>query len=356
MSRAIGYRGTTTPGEVERFELARRDLRPDDVEVRISHCGVCHTDLHALGGPASGRGGVPLVPGHEFVGEVVAVGPDVTRFAVGDPVAVGNIVDSCGTCGMCVAGQENMCEEFPTLTYGGTDRVDGTPTLGGWSSSYVVREDFAYHRPAGLDPAAVAPLMCAGVTVWEPLRVWGAGPGVRVGVVGLGGLGHLAVKFAVALGAEVTVFTRTADKVDDARALGAHHVVVSTDAAAMEAIGLGLDLVVDCAPTTHDLGPYLRTLALDGTLVVVGDLGESRFQGMDLVRARRRIAVSGSAGRTSTQEMLDFCGEHGLVADVEVLPSAEVGTALARLARGDVRYRFSLDLGDLSPTLAMTGQ
>ncbi|GAA1925340.1 NAD(P)-dependent alcohol dehydrogenase [Nocardioides hwasunensis] len=347
MSRTTGYRATTTPGQVEVFDFDRRALRPDDVELRITHCGVCHTDLHALGGPADQRGDAPLVPGHELVGDVVAIGSDVTRFAVGDPVAVGNIVDSCGECARCRAGQENMCEDFPTLTYGGVDRLDGTVTLGGWSSSYVAREAFVYHRPAGLDPAAVAPLMCAGVTVWEPLREWGAGPGVRVGVVGLGGLGHLAVKLAVALGAEVTAFTRTAGKADDARALGAHQVVVSTDEGAMAAAGSSLDLIIDCAPTTHDLGPYLRTLALDGTLVVVGDLGEARVQAMDLLRARRRLASSGSAGRVRTQEMLDFCGEHGVVADVETLPSAQVASALDRLARGDVRYRFTLDLTDL---------
>jgi len=346
MTTATGYAATATPGEVERVQLDRRDLRPDDVEVRITHCGVCHTDLHALSGHA-GRGDVPLVPGHEFVGEVASVGAAVTRFAVGDPVAVGNIVDSCGTCEMCAAGHENMCVEFPTLTYGGVDRIDGTPTLGGWSSAYVVREDFVYHRPAHLDPAAVAPLMCAGVTVWEPLREWGVGPGSRVGVVGLGGLGHLAVKLAVALGAEVTVLTRTADKADDARALGAHRVVVSTDDAAMAAAAGSLDLVLDCAPAEHDLGPYLRTLALDGTLVVLGFLGAGAVDAMDLLRARRRLASSGSAGRARTQELLDFCGEHGVTADVEVLPSAQVATALSRLAAGDVRYRFTLDLRDL---------
>ena len=348
MSHTTGYRATATPGEVERFEFDRRDLRPDDVEVRITHCGVCHTDLHALNGPADGRGDAPLVPGHEFVGEVVAIGPEVTGFAVGDPVAVGNIVDSCGTCRMCEAGQEAMCVDFPTLTYGGTDRVDGTPTLGGWSSTYVVREAFVYHRPPGLDPAAVAPLMCAGVTVWEPLRAWGAGPGVRVGVVGLGGLGHLAVRLAAALGAEVTVFTRTADKADDARALGADRVVVSSDEDAMAAAADSLDLVLDCAPAAHDPGPYLRTLDLDGTLVVLGHLGGWSVDAMDLLRARRRLASSGSAGRERTQELLDFCGEHGVTADVETLPSAQVATALERLGRGDVRYRFTLDMGDLS--------
>lgn len=344
---ATGYRATSTPGQVERFDFDRRALRPDDVEVRITHCGVCHTDLHALGGSADGRGGVSLVPGHEFVGEVAAVGPAVSLFAIGDPVAVGNIVDSCGECRMCHAGHENMCVDYPTLTYGGLDRVDGTPTLGGWSSSYVVRESFVYRRPVGLDPAAVAPLMCAGITVWEPLRSWGVGAGTRVGVVGLGGLGHLAVKLAAALGAEVTVFTRTAGKDADARSLGAHRVVVSTDDDDMGAAGDSLDLILDCVPTPHDLGPYLRTLDLDGTLVTLGYLGSSSVDAMDLLRARRRLASTGSGSLARTQELLDFCGEHAIVADVEVLDSAQVATALERLAAGDVRYRFTLDMGDL---------
>lgn len=352
MTPTSGYRATTTPGQVERFEFDRRALRGDDVEVRITHCGVCHTDLHALNSPAAGRGDTPLVPGHEFVGEVSATGPEVTVFAVGDPVAVGNIVDSCGECRMCLAGHENMCVDFPTLTYGGRDRVDGTPTLGGWSSTYVVRESFVYRRPPGLDPAAVAPLMCAGVTVWEPLRAWDVGAGTRVGVVGLGGLGHLAVKLAAALGAEVTVFTRTADKGDDARALGAHRVVVSTDPDDLAAAGDSLDLVLDCVSAQHDLGPYLRTLDLDGTLVTLGYLGGSMVDAMDLLRARRRLASTGSGSLARTQELLDFCGEHGIVADVETVPSAEVAVALARLAEGDVRYRFTLDMRDLEPATA----
>jgi len=344
---ATAYAATTTEGPLEPWTFERRDLRPDDVLVRVTFCGVCHTDLHSLHAPREDADDSSLVPGHEFVGEVVEVGPGVTGFAAGDPVAVGNIVDSCGVCAMCEAGQENCCLEFPTLTYGGTDRVDGSTTYGGYSSLYVVREAFCYHRPTDLDPAAVAPLMCAGVTVWEPLRAWEVGPGSQVGVVGLGGLGHLAVKFAAALGAEVTVFTRTAGKADDARALGADHVVVSTDDDAMAAVAGTLDLVVDCVPTTHPLEPYLASVRLDGTVVSLGDLGPINLQTMALL-GRRRLSSSGSAGRPHTQEMLDFCGEHGIVADVEVLPSAQVMTALDRLERGDVRYRFSLDLSDLA--------
>lgn len=334
------------PGSgLELVTVERRELRPDDVAVRVTHCGVCHTDLHAVS--SQDPDAFPVVPGHEFVGEVAAVGASVTEFAVGDPVAVGNIVDSCGVCAMCVAGQENFCAEFPTLTYGGRDRVDGSRTLGGYSGEYVVRDRFVYHRPAGLDPAAVAPLMCAGITVWEPLRRWQVGEGTRVGVVGLGGLGHLAVKLAHALGARVTVFTTSPGKADDARALGAEDLVVSTDPAAMAAAADSLDFVIDTVAVAHDLTPYLGVVALDGTLCSVGHLGPIEIETMALLIGRKSLASGGSGGRPHTQELLDFCGEHGITADVEVVPSREVGTALERLGRNDVRYRFVLDLADL---------
>jgi len=327
--------------------VRRRDLREDDVAVRVTYCGVCHSDLHALTAAVADGGPFPLVPGHEFVGEISAVGPAVTTFAVGDPVAVGNIVDSCGTCALCLAGQENYCREFPTLTYNGTDRHDGSRTLGAYAGEYVVRDRFVHRRPPSLDPAGVAPLMCAGITVWEPLRRWGAGPGQRVGVVGLGGLGHLAVKLAVALGAEVTVFTTSPGKADDARALGAHDVVVPTDDEAMSAVADRFDLVVDTASGPHDLAPYLRTVALDGTLCSLGHLGPVTVETLDLLLGRRSLSSAGSGGLRATQELLDFCGEHGITADVEVVPAASLPAALERLARNDVRYRFSLDLTGL---------
>lgn len=327
--------------------IERRELRPDDVDVRITFCGVCHSDLHALHTPPALGGIFPLVPGHEFVGEVVAVGSKVTGFAPGDPVAVGNIVDSCGTCRMCESGQENFCVEFPTLTYGGHDRVDGSVTAGAWAGRYVARDRFVYHRPTSLDAAAVAPLMCAGITVWEPMRAAGVGPGTRLGVVGLGGLGHLAVRLARALGAEVTVFTTSPDKAADAERLGAAHVVVSSDAAAMDAARGSLDLILDTVAVDHDLAPYLHVLDLDGELFTLGYLGQVSVAATDLLIGRKRLVSAGSGGHRWTQDLLDFCGEHGIVADVEVLPAAEVGTALERLARGDVRYRFVLDLRDI---------
>ena len=347
MRSTIGYRATDPDDALQRWEFERRDLRPDDVAVRITHCGVCHTDLHAQRAVVAGDETTAVVPGHEFVGVVADVGSAVTAFAVGDAVAVGNIVDSCDVCDMCRAGQENFCREFPTLTYGGTDRHDGSPTRGAFAGEYVVRDRFVYHRPEGLDPAAVAPLMCAGITVWEPMRRWNVGPGVRVGVAGIGGLGHLAVKFAHALGASVTVFTTSADKMAEASALGADTVVVSTDGSAMaEQVG-ALDLIIDCVPVEHDLGPYLRCLALDGTLCTLGHLGNASVDVIDLLIGRKSLSSAGSGGRRYTQDMLDFCGEHGITADVETVPSAQVDTALDRLSRNDVRYRFVLDMSDL---------
>jgi len=276
----------------------------------------------------------------------------VSEFAVGDPVAVGNIVDSCGACAMCLGGQENYCKEFPTLTYGGTDRVDGSTTLGGFSSEYVVRDRFVYHRPAGLDAAAVAPLMCAGITVWEPLRAAGVGPGTRVGVVGLGGLGHLAVRLASALGADVTVFTTTPAKAADAAALGARAAVISTDADAMAAERGHFDVLIDTVAVDHDLAPYLGVLDLDGILYSIGYLGPVTVQTLDLLVGRKRLGSAGSGGHRHTQELLDFCGEHGIVADVEVVPAGDVAVALDRLARNDVRYRFVLDLRDIDEALS----
>jgi uncharacterized zinc-type alcohol dehydrogenase-like protein len=341
MRPTTAYRADRPGTDLHLVDIERRDLRPDDVAVRVTYCGVCHSDLHALhAGPEQ----FPVVPGHEFVGEVVAVGSTVTDFAPGDPVAVGNIVDSCGTCAMCTAGQENYCQAFPTLTYGGTDRHDGSTTLGGFSGEYVVRNRFVYHRPPELDPASVAPLMCAGITVWEPLRSWGIGPGSNVGVVGLGGLGHLAVKLAHALGARVTVFSRSAGKDADAHALGAEQVVLSTDDAQMDACAGTLDLVIDTVPQPHPLEPYLRTLAMDGTLCSLGDLGPVTVETMALLIGRKRLSSSGSGGRPRTQELLDFCGEHGIVADVETLPASQVTTALDRLEAGDARYRLVLDM------------
>lgn len=336
--------GPTTP--LRLAPIQRRDLRADDVAVRVDFCGVCHSDLHAIHAHP-GAGQPPLVPGHEFTGMVTEVGPGVTAYVVGDPVAVGNIVDSCGTCAMCLAGQENFCHDFPTLTYGGTDRHDGSHTLGGYAREYVVRDRFVHALPRGLDPAAAAPLLCAGITVWEPLRALGVGPSTRVAVAGLGGLGHLAVKLAVALGADTTVISRTPDKAVDAEKLGAHRLLVSTDEEAMAAARDSFDVVLDTISVAHDPAPYLHTVAMDGTLCQVGHLGTVDVPVTDLLIGRKRFTSAGSGGLPATAELLAFAAEHGIAAEVEVLPSSRVVEALERLGSGDVRYRFVLDMSDL---------
>lgn len=340
------YLADAPGGPLRRGAIGRRAPRADDVTVRIDFCGVCHSDLHALS-DGSGSTPFPLVPGHEFTGEVVAVGEAVERFAPGDRVAVGNIVDSCGECRMCRAGQENYCERTPTLTYGGLDRVDGTTTQGGYSRSTVVRDRFVYHLPQGLDSTRAAPLMCAGVTVWEPLVRWGVGPGTALGVVGLGGLGHLAVKLGHALGARVTVFTTSQKKTGDAVSLGADEVVISSDQEAMERARDTMDLVIDTVSAPHDLRPYLNVVALDGTLVTLGSLGPISVHTMDLLVGRKSLASAGSGGTPGTQQLLDFCAAHAIEAEVEVLPSARVHDAIERLRRNDVYYRFVIDLSDL---------
>ncbi|KAB2375384.1 NAD(P)-dependent alcohol dehydrogenase [Actinomadura montaniterrae] len=327
-----------------RFE--RRDLRPTDVALRVTHAGVCFTDLeHVRPEPGHERPELfPLVPGHEIVGEVVAVGSAVTGLRVGDPVCVGNIVDSCGVCEACRDGDQEFCAEFPTLTYGGRDRRDGSLTQGGFSDEYVADQAFVYRRPEGLDPAGTAPLMCAGITTWVPLRRWEVGPGQTVGIIGLGGLGHVAVKLAKALGAEVVGFTTSPGKAKDMMELGADDVVVSTDAEAMARQRGRFDFILDTVPRAHDLSPYLTALRFDRTLCTLGIVPELSFTPQALRFGRKRLAGAGSGGITDTREMLDFCAAHDLTATVEVLPVAEVDTALDRLAAGDVRYRFVLDL------------
>ncbi|MGI5429828.1 NAD(P)-dependent alcohol dehydrogenase [Streptomyces sp. CA-179760] len=353
MRNTVGWQVEGPSPTLRRVPLERRDLRPDDLAVRVDYCGVCHTDLHAVSSDPhavssrDGDGGRRLVPGHEFTGVVTETGPAVTRFSVGDPVAVGNIVDSCGACAMCRAGHENFCHAFPTLTYDGTDRHDGSTTLGGYSREYVVRDRFAHPLPATLDPAAAAPLLCAGITVWEPLRALGAGPGTSIAVAGLGGLGHLAVKLAVALGADTSVISRSPDKADDARRLGARGLIVSTDPEQMAGARDRFDVVIDTIASPHDLGPYLRLVAMDGTLSHLGHLGPVTVETLDLLIGRKKLSSAGSGGMPATVAMLDFCAEHGITADIELLPSARVNEALDRLRRGDVRYRFVLDMSDL---------
>lgn len=342
MRSTTGLAQLTKNGPLEPLSFDRRGLAADDVAITVTYCGVCHSDIHAMGATDSEH--LPLVPGHEFVGEVAAVGEAVTKFRVGDSVAVGNIIDSCGTCASCLAQEESYCEQYPVATYGGRDKHDGSITKGGFSHEYVAGDRFVYHLPAELDPASAAPLMCAGITTWSPLERYGVGPDSRVGIVGLGGLGHLAVKLAKARGAHVTVFTTSPDKTQAALDLGADNVLVSIDSQAMAEAAKTFDFILDTASVDHDPSPYLRTLDMDGTMCMLGIPPRYSVDSMSLLLGRRKLTASGSGGTRDTQMMLDFCAEHGITADVEVLPFTEANTALNRLAANDVRYRFVLDM------------
>ena len=344
----LGYAAHAPQDALVPYRFDRRDPRPDDVAIDILYCGVCHSDLHTARNDW-GWTTYPVVPGHEIIGRVAAVGAAVTRFKPGDTVGVGCMVDACGHCGPCERGLEQYCAEGATYTYGSEDRHDHATTRGGYSERIVVSEKFVLRVPESLDLKAAAPLLCAGITTWSPLRHWGAGPGTRVAVVGLGGLGHMALKFARALEADVTLFTRSRGKEADALRLGAHHVVDSTDAAALAAVRGRFDLVIDTVPVVHDLNPYLPTLALDGTLVLVGYLGplQPLLDTTPLVLQRKAVAGSLIGGIPETQEMLDFCGRHGIVSDIEVIRMQDINLAYERLLKSEVKYRFVIDMASL---------
>ena len=342
----FGYAAHAADSPLSPFRFERRELRADDVLVDILYCGVCHSDLHTVRNDW-GNARYPIVPGHEIVGRVNSVGPEVTRFKAGDTVGVGVIVDSCRRCKACARGWQQYCEKGSTATYNDVDRRDRTPTHGGYADRIVTSESFVFAMPPGLDLAGAAPLLCAGITTWSPLRHWQVGKGSRVAVVGLGGLGHMALKLANALGAEVTLFTRSPGKDDDARRLGAHDVVLSTDAAQLKAAGSRFDLIVDTVPYVHDLNPYVSTLAVNGTLVLVGYLGPLKLNTAPLVLSRRAIAGSIVGGVPETQNLLDFCGKHGITADVEMIRIEDINAAYERVLKSDVKYRFVIDMASL---------
>jgi uncharacterized zinc-type alcohol dehydrogenase-like protein len=346
--KTTGYAATDTTQPLARYEFARRDLRANDVSIEILYCGVCHSDLHQARNDWGGST-YPLVPGHEIVGRVVAVGKDVTRYKADDTVAIGCIVDSCGKCDQCLKREEQLCREGVTQTYNGRDRITGEPTYGGYSKHSVVREEFVLAVPEGLDISRAAPLLCAGITTYSPLRTWNVGPGSRVGVIGLGGLGHMAVKLAVGLGADVTVISRTDAKNADALALGADHVLVSGDKAAMAAAANVFDLIIDTVPVRHDLSPYLPLLDIDATLVIVGQLGlVDEYSSLPLLTGRRRISGSPIGGIAETQEMLNFCARMDILPDCEMIAIQDINAAFERMERADVRYRFVIDMASLA--------
>ncbi|GAA3894971.1 NAD(P)-dependent alcohol dehydrogenase [Halomonas cibimaris] len=348
MSQVHAYAAHAEDAPLVPLTIERRALRDDDVAIDIHYCGVCHSDLHvAYNDWGSTR--YPIVPGHEIVGKVTAVGKNVTRVAVGDAVGVGCMVDSCGSCAACHDGVEQYCLNGVTMTYGSDDRIDGTKTQGGYSSAIVTREDFVLTMPEGIELASAAPLLCAGITTYSPLRHHGVGKGHKVGVIGMGGLGHMGVKLARALGAEVTLFTRSEAKVEEARRNGAHHVVVSTDEAQMEAVAETFDFMLDTVPVAHDINPYLDALKYDGTHILVGLIEpvEPAIHGARLIGKRRAVAGSLIGGIAETQEMLDFCAAQKITCDVEMLDIKHINEAYARMQKGDVRYRFVIDMATL---------
>lgn len=344
--RAYAAQAAKAPLAPYRFD--RRDPRADDVVIEILYCGVCHTDIHYAHNDW-GHAVYPLVPGHEIIGRVLSVGPKVTRFKPGDSVGVGCMVDSCRHCEACDQGLEQYCLETPTYTYNSADRHDGMPTFGGYSEKIVVSDRFVLKIPDGLDLKGAAPLLCAGITTWSPLRYWQVGKGTKVAVIGLGGLGHMALKLAKALGAHVTLFTRSPNKEQDARRLGSDTVVLSTDAEQMTAVKGRFDLIIDTVPYAHDLNPYLPTLSLNGTVVLVGFLGDldPMLNTVPLIMGRKSVAGSVIGGIPETQEMLDFCGKHGVTSDVEVIKIQDINHAYERMMRSDVKYRFVIDMSSL---------
>ncbi len=332
------------------FAISRRAPRPQDVQIEILFCGVCHSDLHQVRNEweAAMPTVYPCVPGHEIVGRVVKVGNAVKKFKEGDTAAVGCMVDSCRECASCRAGEEQYCENFMTLTYNGEDKLLGGVTYGGYSDSIVVHESYVLRVSNKLDLAGSAPLLCAGITTYSPLRHWNVGKGRKVGIVGLGGLGHMGVKFAHALGAHVVLFTTSPNKTADALRLGADEVVVSKNEADMQKHAGSFHFVLDAVSANHDINAYINLLKRDGTLTLVGapekPLPVSAFS---IIMGRRRLAGSAIGGIRETQEMLDFCADHGITSDVELIPIQQLDNAYERLLKSDVKYRFVIDMASL---------
>ena len=347
MLTCTGFGTNSADTPLSPLTFNRRDLGAQDVQIEILYCGVCHSDLHFTRNEWQ-QTVYPAVPGHEIVGRVTSVGADVSKHKVGDHVGVGCLVDSCRTCPSCLQGLEQYCETGSTGTYGGTDPVIGGPTFGGYSNSIVVDQSFVLRMPAGLPLASAAPLLCAGITLYSPLRHWGAGPGKKVGIIGLGGLGHMGVKLSHAMGAQTVLFTTSPGKVEDGKRLGAQAVVVSKDETQMAAHAESFDLIIDTVSATHDLTPYFNLLKREGTMVQVGapehPLPIAVFP---LLMKRRNFAGSMIGGIAETQEMLDFCAAHNISADVEIIPIQQINEAYERMLKSDVKYRFSIDMASL---------
>ncbi|CAG4915377.1 NAD(P)-dependent alcohol dehydrogenase [Paraburkholderia gardini] len=348
MNTTYAYAAPDAASKLAPFELQRRAPRDHDVQMDVLFCGVCHSDLHTARNEWKNTV-YPAVPGHEIVGRVTAVGPQVSNYKVGDLVGVGCLVDSCRTCPSCKEGLEQYCEAGFVGTYNGQDRETGENTYGGYSTALVVDEAFVLRVPKNLDPAGVAPLLCAGITTYSPLRQWGAGPGRKVGIVGLGGLGHMGVKLAHAMGAHVVLFTTSTSKIEDAKRLGADEVVISRNPDEMAAHANSFDLIVNTVAAPHDLNPFINLLRRDGTMTLVGapEHDHPSPQVFNLIMKRRRLAGSLIGGIAETQEMLDFCGEHGITSDIEMIPMQKINDAYERMLKSDVKYRFVIDIDSM---------
>ena len=349
--KAHGYANSSPEDKLEPFSFERREPRAEDVVIDIHYCGICHSDIHTARNEW-GATHYPYVPGHEIIGRVTAVGDRVTKFKAGDLVGVGCLVDSCRECQSCHDGLEQYCENGFTGTYDWEDKIGGTPhrfTFGGYSDKITVDERFVLRVPENLDPAAAAPLLCAGITTYSPLKHWNVGADQKVGVIGLGGLGHMGVKFAHAMGAHVVMITTSPEKGGDAKKLGAAEVLISKDAEAMAAAVNSFDFLLNTIPVGHDVNPYMDLLKRDGTMVIVGAVEAlTKVSGIPFIFKRRNMAGSLIGGLPETQEMLDFCGEHDITCDIEMIDIKDVNTAYDRTVNGDVKYRFVIDMATLA--------
>ena len=345
--KTVGYAAHDSEKPLEPYHFERRALRDEDVSIEILYCGVCHSDLHTAENDW-GWTQYPVVPGHEIVGRVPEVGSGVTKYKVGDNVAVGCMVDSCLSCDQCHHGEEQFCREGMVGTYSGQDRISGELTQGGYSKHIVVREEFVLSVPEGLDLAKCAPILCAGITTYSPLRTWNVGPGSRVGVIGLGGLGHMAIKIAAAMGAHVTAISRSDKKKQQVLSYGAKDLLVSSDEAAMQAHANQFDVIINTIPVKHDFTPYIPLLDIDGTQVLVGQVGElAESNSVPLLMGRRRVAGSLIGGIAQTQEILDFCALHNILPEVEMIKMEEINDAFDKLKQGDMASRFVIDMSSL---------
>ena len=334
--------------ELKPMDIKRRETGDDDVEIKITHCGVCHSDIHTARNEWGGST-YPVVPGHEIIGRVTAVGKNVHNFTEGDIVGVGCLVDSCQTCAQCKNDLEQFCENGATFTYNSADKhLEGQQTYGGYSTDVVVNKEFVLHIPKNLDPAGAAPLLCAGITTWSPLSHWKVKKGDKVGVIGLGGLGHMGVKFANALGANVVMITTSPSKAEDAKKLGAHQVLISKNEEEMAEHRGSFDFILNTIPVGHKMDPYINLLKVDGTMVLVGAVEPLEpFHGGGIIMGRKRIAGSLIGGIKETQEMLDFCGKHNIVSEIEIIDIKDINDAYERVVKADVKYRFVIDMASL---------